>query len=94
MADITQINKINKVIEEFFKNNSEVNYIAAKELMPALIQAGVFATNHRDGLPLRELLRELDREKRLNLIPSLHPERKTKNTYWYFFRPGVERILF
>jgi hypothetical protein len=93
MADISMINKINKVIDDFFKNNPEVNYIAAKELMPELIQAGVFTSNHRDGLPLRELLRELDREKRLKLIPTLHAERKTKNTYWYFFRPGVDRIL-
>jgi hypothetical protein len=91
MADITKINKINKVVDEYFTKNPEVDSIAAKELMPEFIAADVFSSNHRDGLPLREMLRELDREKRLKLIPTLHAERKTKNTYWYFFRHGVER---
>jgi hypothetical protein len=84
MADLTQINKLNKVVEAFFKNNPDIQKIAAKELMPEFMKEGVFTSNHRDGLKLRELLRELDRENRLNRIPALHPERKTKNTYWYF----------
>jgi hypothetical protein len=86
MADISQINKINKAVQEFFSENPETQSIAAKELMPKLIAAGVFTYNHRDGLPLRELLRSLDRSNQLKLIPSLHAERKTKNTYWFFVR--------
>lgn len=65
-------------------NNPDIQKIAAKELMPDFIQAGVFTSNHRDGLPLCNLLRTLDSENILNLIPALHPERKSKNTYWYF----------
>jgi len=84
MADVNQINKINKVVESFFEKNPDIQKIAAKELMPDLIKAGIFTTNHRDGLPLRDLLRGLDRADRLYLIPALHPERKTKNTYWFF----------
>lgn len=84
MADISKINQINKVIETFFKANPSIDKIAAKELMPDFIKEGIFTSNHRDGLPLRELLRELDRENRLKLIPALHAERKTKNTYWFF----------
>ena len=86
MADLIQIKKINQVISAFFEANPGVTKIAAKELMPEFMQAEIFANNHRDGLPLRNLLRELDRENRLNLIPSLHAERKATNTYWYFIR--------
>ena len=86
MADINQINKINQVVEAYFEANPGVTKIAAKELMPDFMQAGIFEYNNRDGLPLREILRALDREKRLNLIPRLYPERKTRNTYWYFIR--------
>jgi hypothetical protein len=84
MADLNQINKINQVIAAYFEANPGVTKIAAKELMPEFMKAGIFDYNHRDGLPLREILRGLDRENRLNLIPSLYAERKTRNTYWYF----------
>lgn len=89
MADISMINKINWVIANFFDKNPHINKIKAKELMPDFMQAGIFTSNHRDGLPLRNLLRELDRNNQLNKIPSLLAERKTKNTNWFFIRTNV-----
>jgi hypothetical protein len=89
MADISKINKINSVIADFFKRNSDINKIQAKELMPDFIRAGIFKSNHRDGLPIRNLLRDLDSNNQLKLIPSLHPERKEKNTNWFFIRSSA-----
>ena len=86
MEKIAKINKINEVVSAYFKANSFVNKIAAKELMPQLMNKGVFDTNHRDGLPLRDFLRELDAKNELHLIPQLFADRKKVNTYWYFIR--------
>ena len=86
MADLSLISKINATIKRFFDENPDVQRIAAKELMPYFIEDKVFTYNHRDGLPIREVLRDLDRQNRLNLIPYVVPERKTRNTYWFFIR--------
>ncbi len=81
--------QINEVIAEYFKTHKE-NWIAAKDIMPDLIKAGVFTKDHRKGLPLRKILRKLDIENTLDKIPFLHAERKEKNTYWYLVRQGAE----
>ncbi len=86
MTDMTKINAINQVVDAFFKENPSVQEIAAKELMPQMIKAGIFKQNYQDGLPLRKVFRELDDEESLHLIPRLHAERKNVNTYWYFSR--------
>jgi hypothetical protein len=59
---------------------------AAKEFMPYFLKAGVWESNSKDGLPLRKLLRDLDKSNQLHLIPYLVVERKAKNVNW-FFRP-------
>lgn len=84
----TKIARINEVVTDYFENNPSVNEIPAMDLMPEFIKAGIFNKDYeRKGLPIRKLLRELDRNNELNKIPSLLPERKTKNTNWYFQRP-------
>ena len=83
----TKIAQINKVIEEYFENNQKVDKIPAMDLMPEFVKTGIFKKDYeREGLPIRILLRELDRTGRLGEIPSLYPERKITNTYWYFQR--------
>jgi hypothetical protein len=52
--------------------------------MPQFIKAGIFEKDHRNGLPIRQLLRDLDEIKALNKIPAIQPERKKVNTKWYF----------
>jgi len=81
--------QINEVIAEYFKTHKE-NWIAAKDIMPDLIKAGVFTKDHRKGLPLRKILIKLDIENNLSKIPFIHADRKEKNTYWYLVRPGSE----
>lgn len=87
MKNEEKIARINEVVTDYFKNNLSVNKILAKDLMPEFIKAGIFNKDYeRKGLPIRNLLRELDNKNELNEIPSLLSERKTKNTNWYFQR--------
>lgn len=87
-----RIAKINEVITNYFDANAGVNWIAAKDLMPDLIKAGIFYKDIRKGLPLREVLRALDEEKALDKIPFVHAVRNEKNTYWYLVRKGAEYL--
>lgn len=91
-----KIYEINKAIDEYFKLNQSVDEIRPKDLMPLLIKNGVFEIDHRNGLPLRKILRELDSRDQLYLIPSLYADRKKTNTYWYFRRynsaPSMSKV--
>ncbi len=52
--------------------------------MPLLVEEGFFKQDHREGFPLRELLRELERVSKLYLIPQVSFEQKNQNKYWFF----------
>ena len=81
-----QIERINKVVSDYFASHASVGKIRAKDLMEEFIAAGIFKADHRNGLPIRNLLRELDDLGRLSELPNVEPERKGQNTYWYFVR--------
>lgn len=87
-----QIVKINEVIADYFNTHPDVDWIAAKEIMPDLIKAGIFTKDEKSGLPLRKVLRALDEKDALDEIPFVHPERINKNTYWYFVKEGAQYI--
>lgn len=87
-----KIASINEVIADYFKNNPTVEWFPAKKIMPALIEASVFYKDEKKGLPLRKVLRTLDKEKALDKIPLLHAERKGIDTYWYFVREGAKYV--
>ena len=88
MKNEEKIARINEVVTDYFKNNPSVDKIPAMDLMPEFVKDGIFNKDYeRKGLPIRKLLRELDRNNELNKIPTLLPERKPINTYWYFQRP-------
>ena len=77
---------INWSIEQFFKENNTKS-CKPKDLMPILIKANLFTKDYRSGLPLRNLLRKLDRELDLrDYIPSIRIVRKKINRYWFFDR--------
>ena len=80
--------RINKAVEAYFEANPKTEWIKPKDIMPDLIKAGVFAKDHKNGLPLRKVLRELDRDAALDQIPRVHAERKDNNVFWYFVREG------
>jgi len=74
-----KIKKINEVVEKYFNEHPKVDKIWAKDLMPEFMEAGVYASNHRDGLPLRDDLRDWDRENRLSALKYLLVDRKDIN---------------
>ena len=84
MTKNERINKINNVLEFYFNTNPNIKIIKAKDLMPLFIKNGIFEKDHRDGLPIRKLLRELNNNNELRLIPYAHPERKKKYINWFF----------
>ncbi|WP_298310068.1 hypothetical protein [uncultured Aquimarina sp.] len=80
--------KINEVITHYFNTNPSVDWIPVKEIMPALIEAGIFKKDNKKGLPMRKVLRKLDLESELAKIPSVHAERRSDTIYWYLVRAG------
>lgn len=81
-----KIAQINQVVAAYFEMNSSVPEVPAKDLMPHFIKAGIFSQDHRDGLPLRKILRKLDESNQLHLIPFVYADRKATNVNWYFRR--------
>jgi len=83
------IAQINEIIAEYFNTHKE-DYIPAKEMMSAFINAGVFTKDEKKGLPFRKILKALDKENALDKIPSVHAERNEKSIYWYLVREGKQ----
>ncbi|MEY4875259.1 MAG: hypothetical protein RL708_408 [Bacteroidota bacterium] len=79
-----EIENINSAIEAYFVNHPNATIVPAKELMPAFIAAGIFKKDFKNGKPIRDVLRALNRNNQLSLIPYVHIEQKDENIYWYF----------
>ena len=83
--NMTKIEKINKVLADYFERNKNTEKIPALDLMDEFVAAGIFKSDsERAGLPIRKILRELDLKNELYLIPYVVAERKQKNTNWFF----------
>ena len=87
-ADIQKALRIKKAINEYF-DNSIVTKVQAKELMNLFVEKGIFPSNHRDGLPIRDFLRHLDENNHLRLIPQVFADRKEINTNWFFIKSNI-----
>ncbi|WP_055446334.1 hypothetical protein [Lacinutrix mariniflava] len=85
-----KVTQINKVIENYFNTHTDKDWIPVKDIMQDLITAGVFVKDNKKGLPLRKVLRALDKEKNLDAIPCVHAERTETAIYWYLLRKGTE----
>jgi len=79
-----KIAQINTVLKTYFEMHPTSDRILAKEFMPQFIKAGIFVKDEKGGLPIRKILRALDKAKQLHRIPFVIAERKPKNTNWYF----------
>ena len=80
-----KIEKINKVLADYFEKNKSVKRVRALDMMDYVVDAGIFKKDYeRSGLPIRNLLRELDENNQLDLIPYVVVERKERNSNWYF----------
>lgn len=93
MTKTERISLINKILGEYFANPKSPRMVPAKELMPLFIERGVFNEDRKNGLPIRELLRELDSLNSLDLIPFVLAERKTSNTNWFFTDKGHDNCI-
>ncbi len=90
MADLSKIPVINSVIQKYFETNPNIKQVLAKDLMPHFVKAGIFDADRKGGLPIRDILRALDRSNQLNKIPYVYADRKASNTSWFFTsKPGV-----
>ena len=86
---IHRIGRIDQIVRDYFLANPSLTEIPAKDLMPLFIEKEVFKNNHRNDLPIREILRELDSNKKLHLLKHVKVARKVKNRGWYFFNPSL-----
>lgn len=84
--DIQMALRIKRCVKEYFDTHNQTE-IEAKELMPVFIKAGIFSANHQDGLPIRDFLRHLEKEKYLKLIPQALYKQKNTNKNWFFIKP-------
>jgi len=84
------LDKINEVLKTFFDDNAEVNCIALKNVMPLMVQNAVFAKDIRKGLPLRKVLRALEKEGKLSEVPLAYAHKVEQDIYWYFRRPNTD----
>lgn len=84
MTQSEKIRIINNTLNRYFANTSNPRKVLAKDLMPEFIRAGVFTADRKGGLPIRSLLRDLDRLNMLSLIPYAFADRKQVNVNWYF----------
>lgn len=78
--------RIDQVVRDYFLDNSTVSIVLAKDLMPLFVTKGIFLKDHRAGLPIRNLLRELDAENKLDMLKHCKVIRKNVNRNWYFER--------
>ncbi|MFH1119393.1 MAG: hypothetical protein V1775_06180 [Bacteroidota bacterium] len=83
--DIQKALRIKRAVKEYFENSNEIK-VPAKELMNFFIARGIFKSNHKDGLPIRDFLRYLDENKHLHLIPEAFFEQKDINKNWFFIK--------
>lgn len=78
--------QINLILKDYFELNLGVKQIPAKDMMPYFVLAGIFKKDEKNGLPIRNLIHQLDNRNQLGLIPYLFADRKVVYTKWYFIR--------
>ena len=77
--------RIKRCVKEFFDTHIHT-IIEAKELMLLFIKRGIFKSNSQDGLPIRNFLNHLEKEKELGLIPQALYQQKYTKKNWVFIK--------
>jgi hypothetical protein len=75
--------RIDNIIDGWLRETG-VQEAKPKDVMPVLLKHKIFSADHRQGLPLRKLLRELDDAGHLSVMTTARCERKAKNRLWTF----------
>lgn len=83
--NIHKAGRIDQVVRDYFNSNPSVKEVPAKDLMQLFVDKGIFNKDYsRPGLPIRNLLRELDKENKLSLLKHCKVIRHAVNRNWYF----------
>jgi hypothetical protein len=83
---IHKIGRIDQIVRDYFINNKSVAEVPAKDLMPLFIEKGIFLKDQKNGLPIKSLLRALDKENKLALLNNVKVVRNLPDRNWYFKR--------
>ncbi|KAA5536896.1 hypothetical protein F0919_04280 [Taibaiella lutea] len=84
---IHKAGRIDQAVRDYFKDNPATIEIPAKDLMNLFVSKGIFNKDYsRPGLPIRNLLRQLDVVDKLSLLKHCKVIRKSVNRNWYFTR--------
>ncbi len=81
--EYAQIVRMGYVIQDYLQNNKLFD-ARPHQLMAMLIENGFFKYDVRDGKPLRDVLRKLDDNDMLYLLPQLRVDRMEVNRQWFF----------
>jgi hypothetical protein len=81
--EYSQVVKMGYVIQDFLENNNKFD-VKPPELMGLLIENGFFKYDIREGKPLRDVLRKLDDNDLLYLLPQVRVDRMGVNRQWFF----------
>jgi len=76
-----RIRKIDYLAQKYLKETG-IAYVTPKDLMPYLIDNGVYSTDNREGNPLRNDLRTLKKLGNTNHIRGLEADQRAVNIYW------------
>jgi hypothetical protein len=79
-----KIGRIDQIVRDYFLTHPDQKEVLAKDLMPLFIEKSIFFKDQRGGLPIRTLLRQLDRENKLLLLEHVRVVRHAVNRNWYF----------
>jgi hypothetical protein len=84
---IHKAERIDQAVRDYFKSNPSIMEVSAKDLMPLFVDKDIFNKDYsRPGLPIRNLLRQLDKENKLSLLKHCKVVRHEVNRNWYFSR--------
>lgn len=87
---MSNIRAINAAIKAYFNAHPDEDVVAVKKLMPLFVEKGIYPKNIKNGQPIRNELKWLDKENQLKKIRTVHVVRKGKHNFWYFLREGAE----
>lgn len=79
-----KISQIDQIAGNYFVDHPTLTEVYAKSLMYKFIGKGIFFKNYSNGLPIRQLLNQLDEADKLDLFKQVRVIRNVGNRNWYF----------
>lgn len=83
-----KIGQIDQIVRNYFVDHPLLTEVYAKDLMYKFIGKGIFFKNYSNGLPIRQLLNQLDEANKLHMFKHIRVMRNEINRNWYFKKQG------